>query len=164
MFVFNPFHIDLGIDLGTANTIVYAQKRGFICNEDSYIDLIQENQTLAVGNAAKEMMGRTPSYINVVRPLSDGVISDFDAGEAFIKSFIKRADISRIRIGRVVMGVPTQASEVEITLVGPTSGRFLNVTGEFAAGGRILLSPDVWEPTAKPPFTCNPACPPFDPL
>ena len=113
MFIFNPFHIDLGIDLGTANTIVYAQKRGFICNEASYIALNQENQTVAVGNTAKEMMGRTPSSINVVRPLSDGVISDFEAGEAFIRSFIKRANIPRIRIGRVVMGIPTQATEVE---------------------------------------------------
>ncbi len=113
MFVFNPFHIDLGIDLGTANTIVYAKKRGYICNEASYIALNQENKTIAVGNSAKEMMGRTPPSINVIRPLSDGVISDFAAGEAFIKSFIKSASIPRIRIGRVVMGVPTQASEVE---------------------------------------------------
>ncbi|MCP3900113.1 MAG: rod shape-determining protein, partial [Desulfobacteraceae bacterium] len=113
MFVFNPFHIDLGIDLGTANTIVYAKKRGYICNEASYIALNQENKTIAIGNSAKEMMGRTPMSIKVVRPLSDGVISDFTAGEAFIKSFIKRANISKIRIGRIVMGVPTQASEVE---------------------------------------------------
>ncbi|MCK5311244.1 MAG: rod shape-determining protein, partial [Desulfobacteraceae bacterium] len=113
MFIFNPFHIDLGIDLGTANTIVYANKRGFICNEASYIALNQENKTVAIGNYAKEMMGRTPFSINVIRPLLDGVISDFEAGEAFIKSFIKRANIPRIRIGRVIMGVPTQASEVE---------------------------------------------------
>ncbi len=113
MFVFNPFHIDLGIDLGTANTIVYAKKRGFICNEASYIALNQDNKTIAIGNYAKEMMGRTPFAIKVIRPLLDGVISDFEAGEAFIKSFIKRANIPRIRIGRVVMGVPTQASEVE---------------------------------------------------
>ncbi|MCK5542289.1 MAG: rod shape-determining protein [Desulfobacterales bacterium] len=113
MFVFNPFHIDLGIDLGTANTIVYAKNKGYICNEASYIALNLDNKTVAVGNKAKEMMGRTPFAINVVRPLSDGVISDFAAGEAFIKSFIKRANIPRIRIGRAVMGVPTQASEVE---------------------------------------------------
>ncbi len=113
MFVFNPFHIDLGIDLGTANTIVYAKKRGYICNEASYIALNQDNHPVAVGNSAKKMMGRTPFSINVVRPLADGVISDFAAGEAFIKSFIKQANIPRIRIGRVVMGVPTQASEVE---------------------------------------------------
>ena len=113
MFVFNPFHIDLGIDLGTANTIVYAKKRGYICNEASYIALNQEHKTIATGNYAKEMMGRTPASIKVLRPLADGVISDFTAGEALIKSFIKRAKISKIRIGRVVMGVPTQASEVE---------------------------------------------------
>ena len=113
MFIFNPFHIDLGIDLGTANTIVYAKKRGFICNEASYIALNQDNNTVAIGNSAKEMMGRTPVSITVIRPLLDGVISDFEAGEAFIKSFIKRAKIPRIRIGRVIMGVPTQASEVE---------------------------------------------------
>jgi len=113
MLIFNPFHIDLGIDLGTANTIVYAKKRGYICNEASYIALNQDYKTVAIGNYAKEMMGRTPPSIKVIRPLIDGVISDFEAGEAFIKSFIKRANISRFRIGRVVMGVPTQASEVE---------------------------------------------------
>ncbi len=113
MFIFNPFHIDLGIDLGTANTIVYAKKRGFICNEASYIALDQNNKTIVIGNRAKEMMGKTPVSIKVVRPLVDGVISDFEAGEAFIKGFIKQAKIPRIRIGRVIMGVPTQASEVE---------------------------------------------------
>jgi len=113
MFIFSPFHIDLGIDLGTANTIIYAKKRGFICNEASYIALNQDNKTVAIGNCAKEMMGKTPFSIKVIRPLADGVISDFEAGEAFIKGLIKRANIPRIRIGRVVMGVPTQASEVE---------------------------------------------------
>ena len=113
MFIFNPFHIDLGIDLGTANTIIYAKKRGFICNEASYIALNQNNKTIAIGNRAKEMMGKTPSSIKVVRPLVDGVISDFEAGEAFIQGFIKQAKIPRFRMGRVVMGVPTQASEVE---------------------------------------------------
>jgi rod shape-determining protein MreB and related proteins len=115
MFIFSPFHIDLGIDLGTAYTIIYAKKRGFICNEASYIALNQENQTIALGNHAKEMMGKTPFSIKVVRPLIDGVISDFEAGDAFIKGFIKLAKIPKIRIGRVVMGVPTQASEVEKT-------------------------------------------------
>jgi len=113
MFIFSPFHIDLGIDLGTANTIIYAKKRGFICNQASYIALDQEDKTVALGNSAKEMMGKTPVSIKVVRPLVDGVISDFEAGDAFIKGFIKQAKISKIRIGRVVMGVPTQASEVE---------------------------------------------------
>jgi len=113
MFVVKHFHINLGIDLGTANTIVYADKKGFICNEASYIALNQNNKTIAIGNLAKEMMGRTPPSIKVIRPLCDGVISDFEAGEAFIKSFIKQANIPRIRIGRVLMGVPTQASEVE---------------------------------------------------
>jgi len=113
MFVLNPFHIDLGIDLGTANTIIYAKKKGFVCNQASYIALDQENKLVAIGNAAKRMMGKTPPSIKVVRPLMDGVISDFEAGDAFIKGSIKQAKISKIRIGRVVMGVPTQASEVE---------------------------------------------------
>jgi len=113
MFISNPFHIDLGIDLGTANTIVYAKKRGFIYNQASYIALDQEGKIVAIGNSAKKMMGKTPVSIKVVRPLVDGAISDFEAGDAFIKGFIKQAKISQIRIGRVVMGVPTQASEVE---------------------------------------------------
>jgi rod shape-determining protein MreB and related proteins len=113
MFIFHPFHVDFGIDLGTANTIIYARKRGFICNEASYIAFNQENETVAIGNYAKEMMGKTPVSIKVVRPLVDGVISDFEAGEAFIKGFIKRANFPMCRIGRVLMGVPTQASEVE---------------------------------------------------
>ncbi|MBT5547063.1 MAG: rod shape-determining protein [Desulfobacula sp.] len=113
MYILNPFHIDLGIDLGTANTIIYAKKRGFICNEASYIALNQDNKTIALGNHAKKMMGKTPLSIKVVRPLIAGVISDFDAGDAFIKGFIKQAKISKIRIGRIIMGVPTQASAVE---------------------------------------------------
>jgi len=113
MFVFSPFHIDFGIDLGTANTIVYTKKRGFICNQASYIALDQEDKIVAIGNSAKEMMGKTPASIKVVRPLVDGIISDFEAGDAFIKGLIKEAKISKIRVGRIVMGVPTQASDVE---------------------------------------------------
>lgn len=113
LFILDPFYIDLGIDLGTANTIVYAKNRDYICNEPSYIALNQEYKIIAIGTYAKQMMGKTPYSIKVIRPLSDGIISDFEVGEAFIKCIIKKAKIPRFRIGRVLMGFPTQATEVE---------------------------------------------------
>ncbi len=113
LFLLRPLYIDLGIDLGTANTIVWAKKRGFIINQASYITLNQKYQMVALGNAAKEMMGKTASFLKVIRPLADGVITDFEAGSSLIRGFIGSAKISRFRIGRVVMGVPTGINQVE---------------------------------------------------
>ena len=106
---------DMGIDLGTANTLIYVKGSGIVLNEPSVIAVDSRGgKTLAVGAAAKEMLGKAPSNISVVRPLQDGVISDFDRTADMLKSFLKAAlKIKRIRNFRVVVGVPSGVTEVE---------------------------------------------------
>lgn len=106
---------DMGIDLGTANTLIYVKGSGIVLNEPSVIAVDSRGgKTLAVGAAAKEMLGKAPSNISVVRPLQDGVISDFDRTADMLKSFLEAAlKIKRIRNFRVVVGVPSRVTEVE---------------------------------------------------
>ncbi len=104
---------NLGIDLGTANTIVYADNRGYVVNQPSVIAFNTGTKVIAFGTEAKEMLGKTGNSIRVIRPLADGVIADFEAGDELVKAFIKSADVPRYRIGKVVMGVPTGITEVE---------------------------------------------------
>lgn len=106
---------DMGIDLGTANTLIYVKGSGIVLNEPSVIAVDSRGgKTLAVGPAAKEMLGKAPSNISVVRPLQDGVISDFDRTADMLKSFLEAAlKIKRIRNFRVVVGVPSGVTEVE---------------------------------------------------
>ena len=111
--LFRYIFTDLGIDLGTANTVVFADRKGYIVNQASVIAFNKNSQVIAFGNEAKEMLGKTGDLIRVVRPLSDGVIANFEAGDEMIRSFIRSASVPRYRIGKVVMGVPTGATEVE---------------------------------------------------
>lgn len=106
---------DMGIDLGTANTLIYVKGSGIVLNEPSVIAVDSRGgKTLAVGAAAKEMLGKAPSNISVVRPLQDGVISDFDRTADMLKSFLEAAlKNKRIRNFRVVVGVPSGVTEVE---------------------------------------------------
>ncbi len=106
---------DMGIDLGTANTLIYVKDVGIVLNEPSVIALDKRrNVIIAVGEAAKEMIGKAPDNILVVRPLRDGVISDFDRTADMLKAFISRATSSnRIRNFRVVVGVPSGVTNVE---------------------------------------------------
>lgn len=106
---------DMGIDLGTANTLIYVKGSEIVLNEPSVIAVDSRGgKTLAVGAAAKEMLGKAPSNISVVRPLQDGVISDFDRTADMLKSFLEAAlKIKRIRNFRVVVGVPSGVTEVE---------------------------------------------------
>lgn len=106
---------DMGIDLGTANTLIYVKGSGIVLNEPSVIAVDSRGgKTLAVGAAAKEMLGKAPSNISVVRPLQDGVISDFDRTADMLKSFLEAAlKIKRIRNFRVVVGVPSGVTKVE---------------------------------------------------
>ena len=106
---------DMGIDLGTANTLIYVKGSGIVLNEPSVIAVDSRGgKTLAVGAAAKEMLGKAPSNISVVRPLQDGVISAFDRTADMLKSFLEAAlKIKRIRNFRVVVGVPSGVTEVE---------------------------------------------------
>jgi len=111
--IFKNIFTNLGIDLGTANTVVFTDTQGFVVNQSSVIAFNQEDEVIAYGNDAKEMLGKTGDLIRVVRPLADGVIADFEAGEELVKSFIKSASVPKFRIGRIVMGVPTGITEVE---------------------------------------------------
>jgi rod shape-determining protein MreB len=104
------FSADLAIDLGTANTLVYVKGKGIVLNEPSVVALASgrgRKQVLAVGEEAKQMVGRTPGNIEAVRPLRDGVIADFDVAEEMIKHFIRRVNNRRgFASPRVIICVP----------------------------------------------------------
>ena len=106
---------DMGIDLGTANTLIYVKDSGIVLNEPSVIAVDSDtSKILAVGADAKAMMGKAPRNISVVRPLQDGVISDFDKTADMLKTFIERAmEQKKMRNYRVAVGVPTGVTEVE---------------------------------------------------
>ena len=109
------FSKDMGIDLGTANTLVYMREKGIIVNEPSVVAInVQTKEVLAVGNEAKEMIGRTPGSIIAVRPLKDGVIADFDITSDMLKEFIRRATSgSPFNRARVMICIPSGVTEVE---------------------------------------------------
>ncbi|MFZ5965933.1 MAG: rod shape-determining protein [Bacillota bacterium] len=116
MGLFKFFTNDMGIDLGTANTLVYVKGKGIIVREPSVVAIQEDTkQVLAVGQEAKLMIGRTPGNIVAIRPLKDGVIADFDVTQAMLKYFIKRAypRKSVFSAPRVVVGVPSGVTEVE---------------------------------------------------
>lgn len=110
------FSSDIGIDLGTANTLVYVRGRGIVINEPSVVAVNDKTgQVVAVGKDAKAMLGKTPPHIRAVRPLSHGVISDFEVTEELLAYLINKAQGGRARIfgPRVVIGVPTGVTNVE---------------------------------------------------
>jgi rod shape-determining protein MreB len=122
--VFNPidaflglFSLDIGIDLGTANTLVYVRGKGIVINEPSWVAIERNGRkVLAIGSEAKEMVGRTPANIVAIRPLRDGVISEFDITEAMLDYFIKKAHSQMLLPfprPRVVVGIPSGVTEVE---------------------------------------------------
>ena len=114
---FGLFSDDIGIDLGTANSLVYVKNRGIVINEPSVVAINQRTkQVLAIGEEAKKMVGRTPAYIVAIRPLADGVISDFEITEQMLKYFIQKSTEKKFSISprpRVVVGVPYGVTEVE---------------------------------------------------
>ncbi len=110
------FSSDIAIDLGTANTLVYVRGRGIVINEPSVVAVNDKtNQVVAVGKEAKTMLGKTPPHIRTVRPLSHGVISDFEVTEELLTHFINKAQGGRARLfgPRVVIGVPTGVTNVQ---------------------------------------------------
>ncbi len=115
--LFGIFSQDIGIDLGTANTLVYVKDKGIVLNEPSVVAVNQKTkQVLAIGEEAKKMVGRTPAYIVAVRPLADGVISDFEVTEQMLKYFIQKTNQQKWSLTprpRVVVGVPYGVTEVE---------------------------------------------------
>lgn len=113
------FSYDVGIDLGTANTLVYVRGKGIVIREPSAVARHKKTkEILAIGISAKKMYGRAPSTIDTIRPLRDGVIADFDATAAMLKHYIKRVHESgtvmpKIPRPRVVIGIPSGVTEVE---------------------------------------------------
>ncbi|MGB8983086.1 MAG: rod shape-determining protein [Anaerolineales bacterium] len=121
---FNPinwllglFSLDIAIDLGTANTLVNVRGKGIVINEPSWVTIDKRGrQPLAIGLEAKEMMGRTPSNVAVIRPLRDGVISEFDITQVMLEYFIGKVHeqaVVPLPRPRVVVGIPTGVTEVE---------------------------------------------------
>ncbi len=102
---------DMAIDLGTANTLVYVKGKGIVLNEPSVVAIVSDrgkNQVLAVGEDAKQMLGRTPGNIKAIRPLRDGVIADFIVAEEMIKHFIRKVHKrSAFATPRIIICVPT---------------------------------------------------------
>lgn len=111
------FSHDIGIDLGTANTLVYVHGKGIVINEPSTVAINQRTkQVLAIGEEAKRMVGRTPAHIVAIRPLVDGVISDFEVTEQMLKYFIDKVHREKFSLfsrPRVVVGIPYGVTEVE---------------------------------------------------
>ncbi len=111
---------DIGIDLGTSNTLVYLKGHGIVINEPSVVAMnMKTNQILAVGAKAKEMLGRTPGHIKAIRPLVEGVISDFEVTEEMLSYLINKADkiSKKLARPRVLIGVPTGTTNVETRAV-----------------------------------------------
>lgn len=118
MGFFNRFSFsrDMGIDLGTANTLVYVSGKGIVLQEPSVVAIDQEDKVpLAVGEDAKKMLGRTPGNVVALRPLRDGVIADFDTAELMLKHFIRRVHEGRTGLiaPRIVIGIPSGVTGVE---------------------------------------------------
>ncbi len=122
--MFNPlnaflglFSLDIGIDLGTANTLVSVRNKGIVINEPSWVAINKRTrEPLAVGAEAREMVGRTPAHIVAIRPLRDGVISEFEITEAMLRYFIDKVheqSIIPFPRPRVVIGIPSGVTEVE---------------------------------------------------
>ncbi len=116
-WVLGLFSLDIGIDLGTANTLVNVRGKGIVINEPSWVAMEKKSKRiLAIGAEAKEMVGRTPANVVALRPLRDGVISEFDITEAMLEYFIGKTheqSIVPVPRPRVVVGIPTGATEVE---------------------------------------------------
>lgn len=109
-----PVVRDLAIDLGTANTLVYAKGRGIVLNQPTVIALnTRTHEVLAVGNEAWQMIGRTPGYIVAVRPLREGAITDFDITERMIRLLLRRAGVTKLSRPRVLICVPSAITSVE---------------------------------------------------
>ncbi|MEX2008473.1 MAG: rod shape-determining protein [Candidatus Spechtbacterales bacterium] len=115
--IFGRFSKDIGIDLGTANTLVYVRGRGIVINEPSVVALnTKTGRILAIGEEAKRMVGKTPAHIVATRPLVDGVVSDFEITEQMLKYFIDKVHSDPMSFyprPRVVIGIPSGVTEVE---------------------------------------------------
>lgn len=117
---YNRFSNNIGIDLGTANTLVYLSGHGIIINEPSIVAVNQKTgQIVAIGHEAKKMWGKTPSHIEIIRPLTEGVVSDFDMTQEMLSYFIRKAEkiSKKFFRPRVVIGIPSGITNVEAKAV-----------------------------------------------
>src|SRR3989344_5694150 len=118
--LYKSFSNDIGIDLGTANTLVYLRGQGIVINEPSVVVInTKTGQIIAVGATAKQMLGRTPAHIKAVQPVVDGVISDFEVTEEMLSYLIQKTEkiSKKFFRPRVVVGVPTAITNVETRAV-----------------------------------------------
>ncbi len=133
--IFGFLSADMAIDLGTANTLVYVKSKGIVLNEPSVVAIAEhkgKKQVLAVGEEAKQMLGRTPGYIQAIRPLRDGVIADFEIAEDMIKYFIRKVHNRRsFAAPLVVICVPSGSTAVE--------RRAIQESAEAAGARRVFL-------------------------
>src|SRR5258708_14366226 len=146
---------DIGIDLGTANTLIHVRGRGIVLSEPSIIALDRtQHSVVAVGHAAKAMLGRTPGGIDVIRPLKDGVIADFDAAQRMLRDILGRVQGKHPwRRARMIIGVPYAITPVEKRAVREAA----NQAGAHAV---YLVEQPTPPATRPPPPTPPPPAPP----
>src|SRR6266487_1516795 len=113
MSIFDRLFNDVGVDLGTANSLIYLKHKGIVVNEPSVAAVnMKTNQILAVGEEAKRMMGRTPSHISVIRPLVNGVISDFEMSRELLRQLFRRVGGGSMpSVRRAIVGIPDNLTE-----------------------------------------------------
>jgi len=152
MSFLNYFTKDIGIDLGTANTLVYVKDKGIIINEPSIAAVNNKtSQVLAIGEEAKKMLGRNPSHISVVRPLVGGVISDFEMAQEILRHYFKKIGNNRFfGYYRVVIGIPPNLTEVErksvedaVILAGASKVYLIEEPVAAAIGARLPINEPV---------------------
>jgi rod shape-determining protein MreB and related proteins len=150
-FLFKKFLVDLGIDLGTANTLIYSLNDDIIVNEPSMISY-SNNKVKEVGIAAKEIAGKHNSDVETIRPLRDGVIAEFHAAEDMIQYFIRKANIPKFFLNHIVCGVPTGITPVEqravIDTIERSGARKVSLVAEPMAAA-IGVGLDVLKPKAS---------------
>lgn len=152
-FIINQFSRDMGIDLGTANTLVTVKGRGVVLQEPSVVAIQRDTGTImAVGEEAKRMIGRTPGNIVAIRPMKDGVIADFDVTQAMLRYFISKAGRRSLIKPRVIVSIPSGVTEVEkravLDAILQAGGREAHLLEEPMAAA-IGAGLPVYEPTGN---------------
>jgi len=149
------FSNDIGIDLGTANTLVYVKGRGIVINEPSIVAMnTKTGQVVAVGQVAKDMLGRTPPHIKAVQPVVDGVISDFEVTSELLSYLINKAQAGHTKLlgPRVAVGVPSGITSVEVRAVRDAAraagAREVHIIEEPLAAA-IGIELPIWEPSGS---------------
>ena len=137
--LFSLFSSDLAIDLGTANTCVYARGKGIVVNEPSIVAINKVNGRIeAVGKDAKDMLGRTPGNIVAIKPMKDGVIADFEVTEKMLTYFIKKAHNRNVWVRpRIVIGVPSEITQVGATRLAPEGAKVFAPAFDVTPAGLI---------------------------